>query len=123
MVQLLYENEARHKEQFFEIQFLRNRLDSQLNYANEFTNGVSTVNRLCVGEPGNYGLIPIWGERSFVLFKMPRRAQGKHSAFLSMCTGRGGEGRRGKSGRGVKLSTDQFQIPFLSSSILIGYEV
>jgi hypothetical protein len=40
-----------------------------------------------------------------------------------MCTGRGGESHRGKSGRGVKLSTDQFQIPFFSSSVLIRYEV
>jgi hypothetical protein len=64
MVQLLYKNEATYKRQFFEIQFLRNRLDSQLNSANKFTNAVRRVNRLCVGEPRNYGLIPMWGKRS-----------------------------------------------------------
>jgi hypothetical protein len=64
MMQLLYGNEATYKGQVFEIQFLRNRLDSQFNSANKFTNAVRTVNWLWVGEPGNYDMIPIWGKRS-----------------------------------------------------------
>jgi len=62
MAQLLYENEVTYKGQFFEIQFLWNRLDSRFNSGNKFTNAVRTVNRLRDGETGNYGLIPIWGK-------------------------------------------------------------
>jgi hypothetical protein len=98
MAQLLYEIEAPYKGQFFEIQFLRNRLDSQFNSANKFSNAFRRVNRLCVGEPGNYGMIPVKRKEIFVLFKNAETRSRKPSALLSMCTGRGGESRRGKSG-------------------------
>jgi len=113
MVQFLYENKATYKGQFFEIQFLRNRLDSQFSSAHKFTNDVRRVNRLRVRVQGNYGLIAIRGKRSLSCSKCRETSSGKLSAFLSKCTGRGGESSRGKSGRGVKLRTDQFQIPFV----------
>lgn len=61
-----------------------------------------------------------YGEREHWLLKNAETSSGKHSAFLSVCADREGESRSWKSGGGVKLSTDQFQI--LSSSVLIGQE-